>query len=115
MSKRLSISVPDTLRAEMDKYKDRINFSKVCSDALREELARLVEEGGDTLPDYEDVQVGFRFRDCQGVIYEARSWDDGILIARRWSKKYRQYQYESIDSGSWTVTGYYKPYAGRMK
>jgi hypothetical protein len=40
---RLTISVPDDLRRSLDRFRDRLNVSKICQDALMKEIAKLEE------------------------------------------------------------------------
>ena len=47
MGRKVTITVPDALREAMDLYKDRINFSKVCQEALRAEVQRLQRRDDD--------------------------------------------------------------------
>lgn len=41
MTKNITISVPDGLGAKVEKWRDRMNISKVCQKALETEIARL--------------------------------------------------------------------------
>jgi hypothetical protein len=38
---RLTISVPDELHRSLERFRDRVNISKICQDALAKEIAKL--------------------------------------------------------------------------
>jgi hypothetical protein len=38
---RLTISVPDELHRSLERFRDRLNISKICQDALAKEIAKL--------------------------------------------------------------------------
>jgi post-segregation antitoxin (ccd killing protein) len=40
---RLNITVPQDLYDRLEKWRDRLNLSRICQDALARELARLEE------------------------------------------------------------------------
>src|SRR2546428_8545564 len=46
MTARINISVPDDLHRELEQFRDRLNISEVCQEALRREVTRMKPMNG---------------------------------------------------------------------
>jgi hypothetical protein len=80
---RLTVSVPDELHQRLEKWRDRLNVSRVCQEALAREIRRLEEVPHDAVAlgdlierlSQEKADAGRRWF-AQGVT-DAMSWSRG--------------------------------------
>jgi hypothetical protein len=79
---RLTISVPDELRRALERYRDRINVSKICQDALAKEIAKLEQLPRGALELEELVD---RLRDEKAAA-DRQSFAQGVTDGITWTR-----------------------------
>jgi post-segregation antitoxin (ccd killing protein) len=83
MAQRINISIPDELHAELEKWREQLNVSGICQEALRKEVARLeavATAGGDL-----DAVVK-RLR-AEKDEWEKHWYEVGIQLGHEWARR----------------------------
>lgn len=85
MTKRINISIPEDLHAELDNWRDQLNVSGICQEALEKEVGRLkaVATAGEDLD-----SVVKRLR-AEKDEWERQWYERGIQLGREWAKQAR--------------------------
>jgi len=94
MAQRINISIPDELHADLEKWRDQLNVSGICQEALRKEAARLeaVATAGDDL----DAVVK-RLR-AEKDEWEKHWYEVGVQLGYEWARRARYRRLlESLD------------------
>jgi hypothetical protein len=74
MSQRINISVPDDLYQKMQSFKDSLNVSKICQDAIRREIM-LKELREETVSDIDKLAASFQ---KERKVYGHGFWEEGF-------------------------------------
>jgi len=127
MTKNITISVPDELGAKVEKWRDRMNISKVCQKALETEIARLEdfpEFGKDLERTLErlrteketsyrvGLEVGVEYAKNEANLAELREFGQGwptnlADLPSGCQKRFREFTSHHFDDGGTWVKGEY--------
>jgi post-segregation antitoxin (ccd killing protein) len=83
MAQRINISIPEELYAELEKWRDQLNVSGICQEALRKEVAR--QEAVATAGDDLDAVVE-RLR-AEKDEWEKHWYEVGVQLGYEWAKR----------------------------
>lgn len=83
MAARINISVPDELHRELEQFRDRLNISEVCQDALRREVVRMQPPDG-SLDVTDDIIDRLR---TEKEEFERDSRERGFQTGLEWARR----------------------------
>lgn len=85
MAQRINISIPDELHAELEKWREILNVSGICQEALRKEVARL-EAVATTNEDIDAVVQRLRAEKDE---WERQWYEVGAQLGYEWGRRAR--------------------------
>lgn len=88
MAQRINITVPDDLHARLQKWRERVNVSAICQEALEKEVSRL-EAVPSHIEDLDEVVARLRREKEE---YERESFEKGLQFGLEWARSARYLQ-----------------------